>query len=212
MQNKRTRFQPKSRALPREERKSVHSHISSLFFFFFKHIFYLFVFKYLFIYFWLRQVLVAARRLLSSCGVPCGILVPRPGIEPTSPALEGGFLITGAPGKSLSSLFCLNPLGVLFVCTLLLEGFTGSEQLFPCSHGKRSRLGASPLPLMGECDPQVLPIPFPASGVIQSFILRIVIKHSQNKKGTSVEGSLCAKYCSKRFACINTFTLHGNPE
>ena len=30
----------------------------------------------------------------------CGILVPQPGIEPTSPALEGGFLTTGPPAKS----------------------------------------------------------------------------------------------------------------
>ena len=36
-----------------------------------------------------------------SCPVACGILVPRPGIEPTSLALEGGFLTTGPPGKSL---------------------------------------------------------------------------------------------------------------
>ena len=35
-----------------------------------------------------------------SCPVACGILVPQPGIEPASPALEGGFLITGRPGKS----------------------------------------------------------------------------------------------------------------
>ena len=82
---------------------------------------------YLFIYFWLHQVLVVARRpfvavcrLLSSCGaqapkragsvvvahglscpVACGILVPRPGIEPVSPALQDGFLTTGPPGKSL---------------------------------------------------------------------------------------------------------------
>ena len=31
----------------------------------------------------------------------CGILAPRPGIEPTPPALEGKFLTTGLPGKSL---------------------------------------------------------------------------------------------------------------
>ena len=36
-----------------------------------------------------------------SCPVACGIPVPRPGIEPTSPALEGGLLTTGPPGKSL---------------------------------------------------------------------------------------------------------------
>ena len=35
-----------------------------------------------------------------SCPTACGILVPRPGIEPASPALEGGFLTTGPPGKS----------------------------------------------------------------------------------------------------------------
>ena len=29
-----------------------------------------------------------------------GILVPQPGIEPSSPALEDGFLTTGPPGKS----------------------------------------------------------------------------------------------------------------
>ena len=30
-----------------------------------------------------------------------GILAPRPGIEPMSPVLEGGFLTTRQPGKSL---------------------------------------------------------------------------------------------------------------
>ena len=31
--------------------------------------------------------------------------LPRPGIEPMSPALAGGFLTTGPPGKSSHSLF-----------------------------------------------------------------------------------------------------------
>ena len=35
-----------------------------------------------------------------SCPAACGILVPWPGIEPASPALEGGFLTTPLPGKS----------------------------------------------------------------------------------------------------------------
>ena len=38
------------------------------------------------------------------CGLRCpmkhGILVPQPGIKPTSSALEGGFLTTGPPGKT----------------------------------------------------------------------------------------------------------------
>ena len=56
--------------------------------------------------------LVVARGLFSSYLAACRILVPRPGIEPTSPALEGGFLTTGPPGKSpltaLDEVFSLN--------------------------------------------------------------------------------------------------------
>ena len=37
-----------------------------------------------------------------SYSVACGILVPWPGIKPASSALEGIFLTTGSPGKSLS--------------------------------------------------------------------------------------------------------------
>ena len=37
--------------------------------------------------------------------LPCGMWHP-PGIEPVSPALAGGFLSTGSPGKSLSFVFC----------------------------------------------------------------------------------------------------------
>ena len=35
-----------------------------------------------------------------SCPLAYGILVPWSGIELVSPALEGGFLTTGPPGKS----------------------------------------------------------------------------------------------------------------
>ena len=34
-----------------------------------------------------------------------GILAPQPGIEPTSPALEGEVLTTGLPGKSFAFFF-----------------------------------------------------------------------------------------------------------
>ena len=47
--------------------------------------------------FWLRQVFVQACGL--SCPTACGILVPWPGIEPTSPILEGWFLTTRPSGK-----------------------------------------------------------------------------------------------------------------
>ena len=52
---------------------------------------------------------VAAHGLLSglvrwpSCPAACGILVPWPGIKPSSPALEGRFLTTGPPWKSLKT-------------------------------------------------------------------------------------------------------------
>ena len=67
----------------------------------------LFLFVFIFIFFpfilfkliWLCWVLVAARGPLA-----CGILIPEPGIKPTSPALEDGFLTTGPPGKPLSVL------------------------------------------------------------------------------------------------------------
>ncbi|KAJ8791703.1 hypothetical protein J1605_020425 [Eschrichtius robustus] len=50
--------------------------------------------------------IVVARRL-SSCGLwarlLCGMWdLPRPGLEPVSPALAGGFLTTAPPGKSLT--------------------------------------------------------------------------------------------------------------
>ena len=40
-----------------------------------------------------------------SCSTACGILVPPPGIQPASAALQGGFFTTGPPGKSSISLF-----------------------------------------------------------------------------------------------------------
>ena len=47
--------------------------------------------------------LVVARRL--SRPAACGISAPGPEIELRCPAVEGGFLATGLPGKSLHDLF-----------------------------------------------------------------------------------------------------------
>ena len=44
----------------------------------------------------LGSVVVAPRL---SCSEPCGILIPRPGIKPMSPALASGFLTTGHQGS-----------------------------------------------------------------------------------------------------------------
>ena len=64
----------------------------------FKKFFYFYVFD------WIESQLqhtgsvVAELRL--TCPEASGILVPQPGMEPAYPALEGGFLTTGPPGKS----------------------------------------------------------------------------------------------------------------
>ena len=59
---------------------------------------------------WYRDSLVVAHGL-SSCGMivtcpqACEILVPGGGIEPAPSALQGGFLTTRPPGKSLYQFF-----------------------------------------------------------------------------------------------------------
>ena len=60
-----------------------------------------------------------------SCPLACGILVPRAGMEPSSPALAGGFLTAGPPANYLSCYFSIH--GSLF-CLIL----TGPER-YPLS-------------------------------------------------------------------------------
>ena len=51
---------------------------------------------------------IAVCEFLSSYPEAWGILVPQPGIEPSSPALEGGFITSGPQRKyPLVSLFCV---------------------------------------------------------------------------------------------------------
>ena len=57
--------------------------------------------KYIFIYFWPPRDMVVVFGL-SSCPAARGMVIPQPEIEPTSRALEGRFLTTGPPGKSLA--------------------------------------------------------------------------------------------------------------
>ena len=56
-----------------------------------------------FLFIWLCQVLVVVHGLSSL--VACGIFAPRSGIKPRSPALQGGLLTTGPPGKSPELIF-----------------------------------------------------------------------------------------------------------
>ena len=93
---------------------------------------------------------VAVRGLLSSCGArapelvgsvvvacghscpaTCGILVPRPEIEPASPALEGGFLTTGLQGKSQSCCYILKHVKIGMKMNKI-KMYTISEVVFLC--------------------------------------------------------------------------------
>ena len=51
---------------------------------------------------WASLLIVVTHQL--SCPMACRILVPWLGMEPMFPGLEGGFLTTGPPGKSLEVL------------------------------------------------------------------------------------------------------------
>ena len=67
-----------------------------------------------------------------SCPSACGILVPRPGIEPDSPALQGGFLTTEPPGKSQEVGFYLHWqafLGKGFLSRETAHKFSGTKFL-----------------------------------------------------------------------------------
>ena len=59
-----------------------------------------------------------------SCPATCGIVVPRPGIEPQSPALESRFSTPGPPGKSFPIIFSLPFLLLLH----LKDGLSHSDQ------------------------------------------------------------------------------------
>ena len=75
----------------------------------------------------------ALEHRLGSCGAQtqllCGMWdLPRPGIEPVSPALAGGFLTTVPPGKPCSSI--IN--GILFIIfTAPRRGYTDKLYVFP---------------------------------------------------------------------------------
>ena len=73
--------------------------------------------------------LVIVHRL--SCSVAFGSLIPWPGIEPVSPALQGGFLTAGPPGKSLS--FSVDgPLFYFSRCEIFLYTTPPDDDDFRC--------------------------------------------------------------------------------
>ena len=66
----------------------------------------------------------------AQCPIAFGVLIPRSGIEPMSPTLEGGFLTTSPPGKSLPNHIDLPGSETIF----------GMSQCPPiCSHASLSQ-------------------------------------------------------------------------
>ena len=90
-----------------------------------------------------------------TCSIARGILVPLPGMEPVSPALGGGFVTTGPPGKSpgssyIADLTCANlewpTFQILWICE---TQFVLQVIFFHCCEfleltGKRAVLRAGP--------------------------------------------------------------------
>ena len=81
----------------------------------------------------------ALERRLSSCGTLAQLLrglwdLPRPGLEPVSPALTGRFLTTAPPGKSQSCV-----LGQL-ICRLMQNGLESDKMADNLSRGVKSPL------------------------------------------------------------------------
>ena len=71
----------------------------------FEYIYFLLIKKiYLYISFWLCQVLIVVHQL-NSCPAARGISDPQPDIKPMFPALQGRFLTTGPPENILEYIF-----------------------------------------------------------------------------------------------------------
>ena len=91
-----------------------------------------------------------------SCSEACEILVPRPGIKPSSPALQAGLLTSGPSGKSLadSALHQVPFLGLWTATFLLCHHMAKRERrlalrlplLMSQSHYGRSTILTSPIP------------------------------------------------------------------
>ena len=92
------------------------------------------------------QTSVAVMRTLS-CPAARGGLVPRPEMEPVSPALQGEFLTTGPPGKSLISCSNSCPANHHFSTLHFLICKIGTVITYPQSGGSNTYLAS----LTGFC-------------------------------------------------------------
>ena len=63
----------------------------------------------------------------------CGVLAPRPGIDPEFPALQEGFLTTGPPEVPFSLCVCVC-VCIRFFGLWLLRGFLKYSSLYICDY------------------------------------------------------------------------------
>ena len=81
---------------------------------------------------------VSLQRPRLSAPAACGILIPRPGFEPVSPALVGRFLTTEPPGKSLRRITFRPLLGTSAVLSLFgtRDRFCGRQVFHRLAEGR----------------------------------------------------------------------------
>ena len=76
-----------------------------------------------------------------SCGMrACRILVPQPGIQPISPALQGRFLVTGPLGKSLGPFLPRNLHQLGFPCGSEVQNMRTKQEIWVWSLGQEDPL------------------------------------------------------------------------
>ena len=107
--------------------------------------------------------LVVAHGLSSSSA--CGILVPRPGIEPMSSALQGGFLTTGPPEKSPIQTF-LVVCFVFFLSGYVRESLTSNTS----SSSRSSLLHSEGLSVLTSSPSSLLSSPLAANALVSALL------------------------------------------
>ena len=106
-----------------------------------------------------------------SCSAACGILVPWPGIEPLSPALQVRFFTTGPPGKSKN-------LTIFFCCIKLFVGLSLSIKIKP-KFWKSAQGGSLCSDPTVPCTSSLKPTPLPSTCSLCSVELFNLLKYSR---------------------------------
>ncbi|XP_043330359.1 phosphoinositide 3-kinase regulatory subunit 6 isoform X3 [Cervus canadensis] len=148
--------------------------------------------------------LVVAHGLSSSSA--CGILVPQPGIEPMSSALQGGFLTTGPPEKSPIQTFLV----VHFV--FFLSGYVRESLTSNTSSSSRSRLlHVEGLSVLTSSPSPLLTSPLAATALISALLTalhdQVLLQGVPAMLRASLWHLTATLSCTCRSQCLPTKTL-----